>query len=626
MSIKHNQKTVAVKDANDDYVPKIGFFRTCARTLKFAFTTAPWYSTSIILTGFIAGIAPIGLSKVTQHLIDAAISISSGAALYSTFAILIVIWAVVNFVIDTSGDINSFVRCVWRYRIQNATEMLFLEKSAGIDIARHEDPEFKNFTQRAFNRGWHVLTELNGYILGSSQDIARLVVGATIAINFSWQISILLILTQIPSFVTSLIFGRRVWGIWDRTSEDNRRMGHYRDQLRGTTGVIQSKLFQNTGRLLTMVKTILLSTQKQFTTTEVKRLWWETVATAIRTVGYVVAIIAIIRSVRDGAISVGEMTFLIAAIFTFSGAIGSLLSNLGIINEWTLYTRDVLTYLDLKPLLPKPEHPVPLKLQSAPTISLEDVSFKYRGSEKPTLTIDRLTISPGEKIAIVGLNGAGKTTLMRLLTHIENPTAGAMLVNGVDLRNVEAQEWQQHLAVLPQNYNTYDFPVVESVAFSDVTREVDRAGVEEALRQADAAGFVSQWKEGINTQLGRQFGGNEPSKGQRQKLAVAGVLYRHAKVLILDEPTAAVDSDSRLTISNSIASQPAEKTIICISHDFAAVRRFERILVLKDGKLVEDGSHRELLTKNGEYARMYKEQAIALVHDLGGLKEAGVAM
>ncbi len=626
MSKHHDNKTTVKNDAHNDYVPKIGFFTTCARTLKFAFATAPWYSTSIILTGFIAGIAPIGLSKVTQHLIDAAISISSGAALYSTFATLIVIWAVVNFVDDISGDIDGFVRSIWRYRIQNATEMLFLEKSAGIDIARHEDSEFKNFTQRAFNRGWHVLTELNGYILGSSRDVARLIVGATIAINFSWQISLLLILTQIPSLVTSLVFGRRVWGIWDRTSADNRRMGHYRDQLKSTTGVIQSKLFQNTGRLLTMVKTILLSTQKQFTKTEVKRLWWETVATAIRSIGYVLAIIAIIKSVRDGAISVGEMTFLIAAIFTFSGAIGSLLKNLGVINEWTLYTRDVLTYLDLKPLLPKPEHPAKLDLQSAPTISLEDISFTYLGSEKPTLAIDRLVIGPGEKIAIVGLNGAGKTTLMRLLTHIENPTAGSMLVNGVDLRNVESQEWQRHLAVLPQNYNTYDFPVVESIAFSDVTREVDRAGVEEALRQADAAGFVSKWEKGIDTQLGRQFGGNEPSKGQRQKLAVAGVLYRHSKVLILDEPTAAVDSDSRLTISNSIASQPADKTIICISHDFAAVRRFKRILVLKDGKLVEDGSHEDLLKKDGEYARMYKEQAVALVHDLGELRAAGVVM
>lgn len=624
MSKTHDSKTSATES---EYVPKMGFFRTCLRSLQFAFTTAPWLSVAIITTGFLSGIVPIVLNKVMQHLIDAAITFSSsGTALYTSFATLIIVWAAVNFLDDISGDVDSFVRSNWRYRMQNKTEMLFLGKSADIDIARHEDSAFKNFTQRAFVRSYHVITELNGYILGSTRDVTRLIAGATIAIGFSWQVSALLILTQIPSFITNLVFGRRVWGIWDRTSEDNRRMGHYRENLKGMTGIIQSKLFQNTGRLLHMIESILISTQKQFTKTELKRLFWEIAATAIRSIGFVIAIIAIIKSVRDGSVSVGEMTFLISAIFIFSHAIGSLLSNIGVINEWTLYVRDVFAYLDLKPLMPKPRHPVKLRLEGAPEIRIENLSFTYHGSEKPTLQIDRLIIKPGEKIAVVGLNGAGKTTLMRLLTHIEAPTEGVMTVNGIDMRNVETEEWQRYLSVLPQNYTTYNFPLVESVAFSDSSRKIERGEVVEALRQADALGFIEKWKDGIDTQLGREFGGNEPSKGQRQKLAVAQVLYRKTPILILDEPTAAVDSDSRLVISNSLAAQPPEKTIICISHDFAAVRRFERILVLDEGKLVEDGSHAELLRQDGRYAKMYKEQAIALVHDLDELKQAGVTV
>ncbi|MES3005535.1 MAG: ABC transporter ATP-binding protein, partial [Patescibacteria group bacterium] len=591
---KTNVSKAIDNDIDNEYTPKIGFLRTCIRALQFAFRTAPWFSTTIIITGFIAGAVPIILSKIMQHLIDAAFSLSTGAVAYSSFAALIVGWAIFKFADDVSEDFEGYVRSNWRYKLQNATEMLFLGKSVEIDIARHEDPKFKNFKQRAFIRGYHVITELNGFILGSSRDIIRLVIGAAIAINFSWTISLLLILTQIPSFVTSIVFGRRIWGIWDRTSHENRRMQHYKEHLSGTSGIIQSKLFQNSARLLSMIKEILVRTQEKFSSTELKRLWWEAIATAIRSIGYVIAIIAIIKSVQSGTVSVGEMTFLLASIFTFSGSIGSLLSSIGIINEWTLYVRDALTYLDLKPLMPKPTHPIKLHLSETPTIKLENVSFTYHGSEKPTLQINSLVIQPGEKIAVVGLNGAGKTTLMRLLTHIENPTAGSMSVNGVDLKNVESREWHQHLAVLPQNYSTYDFSVVESIAFSDSSREIDRVNVEKALRDADALGFVNRWEKGIDTQLGREFGGNEPSMGQRQKLAVARVLYRNAKVLILDEPTASVDADSRLTISNSLASQPSNKTIICISHDFAAVRRFDRILVLNNGILVEDGSHTEL--------------------------------
>jgi ATP-binding cassette subfamily B protein len=219
-----------------------------------------------------------------------------------------------------------------------------------------------------------------------------------------------------------------------------------------------------------------------------------------------------------------------------------------------------------------------------------------------------LTIDPQEEIAIVGPNGAGKSTLIKLICRFYDPTSGVILVNGVNLKNIELDNWYQKLSYLSQEFNNYyNLNLRENVSLGNPQKNIDEK-ILSALKKADA-GFIKKYSQGLDTPMSQRYGGEEPSWGQSQKIAIARIFYRNSPVVILDEPTASIDAVSESKIFDRLYADIKGNTLIIVSHRFSTVRNAQRIIVIDKGKIVEQGSHAQLLKKNGTYAHSFNLQA-----------------
>lgn len=238
----------------------------------------------------------------------------------------------------------------------------------------------------------------------------------------------------------------------------------------------------------------------------------------------------------------------------------------------------------------------------------ENVSFRYPGQEKWALKDVSFEIKPGQKIGLVGNNAAGKSTLVRLLLRIHDPVEGRILINGHDLKEVSIEEWWSHLGVLLQDFTTYNFTVKESIAVGNTSEKIDHDEVVGSAQKSTSAGFIEELSNKYDHMIGVEFGGIEPSKGQRQKLAIARAFYKGKRFLVLDEPTASIDAESADLIFKEIENLPDTISAILISHNFATIKRADEIIVLHEGQVVEQGTHQTLLTLGGRYAEAYNKQ------------------
>jgi len=304
--------------------------------------------------------------------------------------------------------------------------------------------------------------------------------------------------------------------------------------------------------------------------------------------------------------SLGDFTFFLNAIFTFTGQTSSLLVNIGSVVENNLYVEDYFKLLNIKNKIINSKRAKRLKKIIPREIKFENVSFVYPGSKKLVLKNINLTIKTNQDIAIVGPNGAGKTTLIKLLFRFYDPTQGKILVDGVDLKKINLDDWYRHLGVLFQDFARYYLTVKENIEFGDISNK--KKNVNQALSNAQGSDLLDLPKK-TDQILGRWFeDGEEISFGQWQKLAIARALYRNAPILVLDEPTSNIDAQAEFKIFNNLKKTYQEKTLIFISHRFSTVRMADYIYVLKNGGIIEQGNHQNLISQNNVYAKYFKIQ------------------
>jgi ABC-type multidrug transport system fused ATPase/permease subunit len=584
------------------------YFKSVRFSLGLAFKFVPKLTIWIGFFFMIASVIPYANSYILGKLVD---GIVAGAknGFYTNIYYLLITYAALNTLPHILSNARRYILRHWRLRFSIETEFFFSDIKYKTDIAHLESPAYQDLIQRAFRNGHGPIYNLNEGQFNLLWNLTSFIVGTFLAIHFSSLIYAIVILTAIPGFIVDIKFASRGWTIWTKDSPEQRRFADLRQHFMGRTLLIETKLMQAGTKLMDWMRKILTEFSVKQLKNEKTRFWAASWTDALAFVGLAAGLFLVVREIIDGGAAVGSIVYMLGVLSSMKNSINSLLADLSTQYEDALIVGDMRKIAETPQIVIDPLHPRKLDLSSPPEIKFINVGFKYPNSDNWSLRNINLIIQPGSKIGLVGNNGAGKTTFVKLLCRIYDPTEGKILINDIDLKQVSIKEWWSYLGVMFQDYATYEFLAKEAIAIGRPDLSLEIGKVKEAAEVSQAHAFIDEWKDKYDQQIGVVFKGVEPSKGQRQKLSIAKIVYRNALLMILDEPTASVDAASEEKIFNSLENLSKSTTALLISHDFSTISQCDHIFVLEKGKLVEEGNHKELMKQKGMYAELYNLQA-----------------
>lgn len=559
-----------------------------------------------VLPGLIASVGGLFVDAVASALQE-----SGGAAEQARSDVLYYVLIEAGLVVLMTGaqKINSVCQSILRVLLGNKINVMILEKALTLELAHFEDSEYYDKLVRARREASSRPLSLVVKTFDLVRDIILLLTIGIWLFQFSPYAVLLLGLAGIPAFIAEAKFSGEAFRIHRRRSAERRMQIYLEMVLTREDGVKEVKLLQLGKLFLQRYVDIFRNIYKEDRNLVLRRGFWGYVLGLLASAAFYFAYGWVGFAAIAGAITIGQMTMYIAQFRLGQSAVTNSLTAINGMYEDNLYLSNLTEYL---------EHKVPEQTGSATSgpnpedgIRFENVSFYYPGSEIAALKDVTLHIRPGESLAIVGENGSGKTTLIKLLTRLYQPTNGKITLEGLDLNDWDINVLRNKIGVIFQDFARYQLLVGENIGIGDVEdlREEDR--IEEAARKGMAEEFVKDLPDAYATQLGTWFkDGKELSGGQWQKIALSRAFMRNkADVLILDEPTAAIDARAEAEIFSHFRDLTANKISIIISHRFSTVRMADHIIVLEKAEIQEEGSHQELLASEGQYATLFKLQA-----------------
>ncbi len=488
------------------------------------------------------------------------------------------------------------------------SSITIIKKTNEINISLLEDSEFYDKLERA-------RTQTTGRVglmsnaLGELQSLIS--IGTLIAglIYFEPILIMLLVISIIPSFINEIYFSQQQYSLARGWTAERRELDYLRFIGANDKTAKEIKLFGLTDFVVDRFKNLSEDYYQLNKNLAVKRSSLGFVFNVLGSISYYGAYVLIIYRVISGVITLGELTFLSGAFNRLMRNLQEFFSKFTRITESSLYLADYFDFIDIT-VEPEDVEDIPLPDVIQTGFEFKDVYFSYPNSDTIILKGVSFKIKAGEKMAFVGQNGAGKTTLTKLLLRFYEPTSGQILLDGTPISRFNKSEYQQYFGVIFQDFFRYEFTVRENIAIGDI-REIDnQEKIEEAARLSLANEVISDLKRGYDQQLGKRFyRGQELSGGQWQKVALARAYMKDAKVMILDEPTSALDAKAESEVFERFIGLTENKTSIIISHRFSTVRQADRIVVLEDGKIIEMGTHEELMRNPKLYAKLFRLQA-----------------
>ena len=505
---------------------------------------------------------------------------------------------------------NLYVGQIFNDRLTLYTNYILLEKSAELDLAHFESAKFYDTLERAQSSGSNYPVKVIQTLTGLFGQAVTLVSLLGLLLQFNVAIVPLLFFTALPSFWTSIVYsGRRFW--MTRMETESGRLSNYMQRVLTTPEFAKEVRLFNLGQhLLQQWRDIRTDFNQKSAAIASEYARMRGFSGILVNSGFYIAYGWTLVRTITAEISVGDFTMYTGAFSQAQQLLPSILENIARIYESNLYVSQYFDFLNLRPQITNAVRPKSFPQPIRQGLSIKDVSFTYPGATKPTLSDLNLHIDPGESIALVGLNGAGKTTFLKLLTRLYDVDSGTIAIDGIPLPEIELSELHGNIGVLNQDFARYQLSAGDNIGFGNLKQRENQLRIEQAALNSGADRVVETLKSGYQTRLGKMFkGGVDLSGGQWQKIGMARAFMSDAPILILDEPTAALDAIAEYELFEKFRALTAGKMTFFVSHRFSTVQLADRIVVLENSQIIEVGSHQELMTQNGLYAEMFNLQA-----------------
>ncbi|MFQ3632385.1 ABC transporter ATP-binding protein [Roseiflexus sp.] len=509
-----------------------------------------------------------------------------------------------------ASQMRTFYEHVLNARLGHTINTRIIRKALALDLQYFEDASFYDKLQNARREAdFRALGIVNGSY-SVIQNMLTLLSFAALLLAFSPLITLVLFGATIPSFVAQSRYSNLYFRLLTWRAPEFRRMNYLEHVLTVDSSVKEVKLFNLGEPLLQRYSDTFWQFFREDVSLARRRSMMSVGWGVLASLSYYGAYAWIVFVTIAGSITLGGMTLYLTLFRQSQSTFQNLFSNVARLYEHGLFMDNLFTFLNLQPQMTQAAQPVTVPARLQRGLEFRHVSFRYPGRDDWALRNINLTITPGEKLALVGPNGAGKTTLIKLLTRLYDPTEGQILLDGVDLRDYDLNELRRRIGVIFQDFVRYQLTARENIGFGQIDYLDDAQRVAEAAQRGGADDVVAVLPAGIETMLGRWFeNGFELSGGQWQKIALSRAFMRDGEVLVLDEPTAALDAEREYEIFQRFRELTAGKIAVLISHRFSTVRMADRIAVIEGGCITEIGSHDDLVQRGGTYARLFEMQA-----------------
>lgn len=592
----------------------LGAFRFSHRALQLVWNTSPVLTIALALLTLSGGLLPAGIAWVGAQIVDAVVAAaqtmraSGNASLAPVFWLVALEGALVILLAAVQRGI-SFCQSLLRAQLGQRVNEMILQKALTLELAQFEDSEFYDKLTRARREASSRPLSLVNRTFGLAQNLIALISFALLLSSFSPWAMLVLLLAGLPAFLAETKFSGDAFRLFSWRAPETRMQMYLETVIAREDHAKEVKLFGLGPLLLDRYRSIFHQLYRADRALTLRRDSWGLALGLIGTLTLYGAYAWIAFSTVIGRITLGQMTMYFMLFRQGQSAVSAILSAVGGMVEDNLYLSTLYDYL---------ETPVPAATGTAVVgtdpddgIRFEQVTFTYPGASTPVLHDINLHIRPGQSLALVGQNGSGKTTLIKLLTRLYAPDQGRILLDGRDLTEWDETTLRRRVGVIFQDFARYQMRVGENVGAGDVRHFDDAARWREASDKGMASAFIDALPAGFDTQLGKWFrNGRELSGGQWQKIALARAFMRtEADILVLDEPTAAMDAEAEASIFEHFRGLSKNRIVILISHRFSTVRMADQIIVIQAGRIIEHGSHQQLLERAGHYAHLFELQA-----------------